>query len=468
VTIGHDQALKWACPDQSALEMIEAAQVPDIILRLSEGLSRPTLWHAFGTLEGGDPIITFDAHRSLVPDRTAEASLSATANSLEELFAGPYPIVFVATSAPNFFSTQLFKRAEGKRHYWMVRQDEFKQCQHKLRERDLPMIQPVSFPDFESLPRLLNELAGQRSPAAAAGGAPARKRAESVTRSPVTTRGSRKQPDDRSEEEMTQSFDVVIVCALHVPELEKVLKTGEQPWKPLPQRPDDPHTYHHTIYKTRMGNLLRVVAAAQSQMGLAASAVLATKMILRFRPQLVAMVGIAAGVKTESQGFGDILAAEHTFDYGSGKVTKQKGKLIFESDPKPLDINTKLHQRLKEWQSKRTELNDIYDMWEGPKPDKILRLHLGPLASGAAVLDTQAPISDVKKRWRKLVGVEMEAYAVHRACRDTMNPEPMYLCLKSICDFAEKKEDIWQPYAAFTAAQLCYRFLIAEWENMFN
>jgi nucleoside phosphorylase len=467
VTIGHDQALRWACPDASALELIEVSQVLDAMQRMGEGLTHPTLWHAFGTLEGGDPIITFDAHRSLVPDSSAESRLSATAHSLQELFASPYTILFVATTAPYFFSTQLFKWANGRRHYWLVRQDEFDKCRHSLRERDLPMIQPVSFPDFESLPSLLSKLAEHRSPTL--GGAPQAKHLTTVSHRPQSIPGREKQPDNRSgEAPITQSFDVSIVCALHIPELEKVLKTGEQPWETLPQLLDDPHTYYHTTYTTQKGNSIRVIAAAPNQMGLAASAVLATKMILRFHPRLVAMVGIAAGIATDSQGFGDILAAEHTFDYGAGKVTAEEGKLIFKPDPKPLEIHTKLHGRLKEWQARRTGLNDIYEQWEGPKPDKILRLHVGPLGSGAAVIDTKEPVADVKKHWRKLVGVEMEAYAVHRACKDTVTPEPMYLCLKSICDFAEKKEDAWQPYAAFTAAQLFYRFLIIEWENLFG
>lgn len=280
---------------------------------------------------------------------------------------------------------------------------------------------------------------------------------------------SGKRPDNqRGEDLVTQPFDVAIVCALHTPELEMVLKTGNQPWERLRRKHDDPHTYRHTVYTTPEGNPLRVIAAAPNQMGLAASAVLATKMILRFRPKLVAMVGIAAGVKTESQGFGDILAAEHTFDYGAGKVATEEGKLIFKPDHKPLDIDATLNARLKDWQANRTELNDIYDSWIGQKPRTVLTLHVGPLGSGAAVIDNRGPVKDVMEHWRKLIGVEMEAYAVHRACKDAATPAPTYLCLKSICDFAEKKEDAWQPYAAFTAAQLCYRFLVAEWENLFG
>lgn len=60
----------------------------------------------------------------------------------------------------------------------------------------------------------------------------------------------------------------------------------------------------------------------------------------------------------------------------------------------------------------------------------------------------------------------MEAYAVHRACKDTIEPAPRFLCLKSISDFGHGKADEWQHYAAYTAAELWYRFLVEEWENL--
>lgn len=468
VTIGHDKALRWACPDQSALQLIEAAEVPDVMRRLGGGLLRPALWHAFGTLESGEPIITFDGIRNHLPDAASAARLSDTVRSLKELFAGPYPVMFIATSAPHFFSTELFKEASGG-HYWLVRQEDLEESRESLEERDLlHLIQPVSFPDYESLPRLLGQLAARRRVDVTAP-RPARKPDSAPPARPSATPVAGKQTGDLSgEAPPAQGFDVTIVCALREPELDKVLKTGRQPWEDLPPRRDDPHTYHYTIYTSRKGEQLRVVAAAPNQMGLAASAVLATKMILRFRPKLVAMVGIAAGVKSDSQGFGDILAAEHTFDYGAGKVGSKGGKLTFKPDPKPLDIDTTLNARLKEWQASEYELNDIRRSWPAKSPNTALALHVGPLGSGAAVIDNQRSVKGVMEHWRKLIGIEMEAYAVHRACKDAVSPAPMYLCLKSICDFAENKSDDWQPYAAFTAAELCHRFLVAEWENLFG
>jgi nucleoside phosphorylase len=127
-----------------------------------------------------------------------------------------------------------------------------------------------------------------------------------------------------------------------------VKKVNGLQWSDLEPTSLDPQTYYQTTYTTAKGRALRVVAAAPNHMGMPASAVLATKMIIRFRPKLVAMVGIAAGVKKNAErGFGDILAAEHTFDYGSGKmeiVDKEEKRVEFHPDPKPLDVDVRLLQ----------------------------------------------------------------------------------------------------------------------------
>ncbi len=266
--------------------------------------------------------------------------------------------------------------------------------------------------------------------------------------------------------------NVVILCALRDPELDRVKRAGGVHWTELPPTREDPQTYYTATYSTAKGAPLRVVAAAPNHMGMPASAVLATKMIIRFRPRLVVMAGIAAGVKKEGRGFGDVIAAEHTFDYGSGKVTVtgEKGheKVVFHPDPKPLDVDTRLLQRLRHWQTDKGDVLDaIRRAGNAQAPDTVLRMHVGPLASGAAVVDYGPSVDQIVEHWRKLVGLEMEAYAVHRACKDTLEQQPKFLCLKAICDFAQDKENHWRNYAAYTASELCHRFLVAEWENLF-
>ncbi len=259
-------------------------------------------------------------------------------------------------------------------------------------------------------------------------------------------------------------FDVAIVCALHEPELTSVLSIGR--WSQVPALVGDPQTYYSSVWRAKEGQNIRVVVAAPNYMGLTASGVLASKIVWRFRPRLLAIVGIAAGARSDKQGFGDILAPDQTFDYGSGKTTLVGRKSKVLPNPNPLQINAKLHGRLKEWQRERTSLDNIVKMWRAEVPLTRLQLHIGPLFSSPTVLDNTQSIDEAMSHWRKLIGIEMEAHAVHRACHDTIEPAPMFLCLKSICDFAEGKDDKWQHYAAYTSARLLYKFLVAEWPRL--
>jgi nucleoside phosphorylase len=140
--------------------------------------------------------------------------------------------------------------------------------------------------------------------------------------------------------------------------------------------------------------------------------------------------------------------------------------LHFKPDAQPLRVSERMRARLDLWRVDRKWLDEISEKWPLAQQRTRIEMHVGPLGSGAAVIDAEQPVLDVIEHWRKLIGVEMEAYGVHLACHSAASPSPEFLCIKSICDFATKKTDDWQDYAAFTAAELCHRFLTEEWENL--
>jgi nucleoside phosphorylase len=130
-------------------------------------------------------------------------------------------------------------------------------------------------------------------------------------------------------------------------------------------------------------------------------------------------------------------------------------------------VDAKLVGRLKDWQRNQEQLDRIRTSWSGAEAKTVLRLHIGPLFSAPTVVANEDSVAAIHSQWRKLIGVEMEAYAVHRACSDTIDDQPLFLCLKSICDFADKKkDDRWQEYAAFTSASFFHRFLVEEWSTI--
>jgi nucleoside phosphorylase len=198
-------------------------------------------------------------------------------------------------------------------------------------------------------------------------------------------------------------------------------------------------------------------------MGLTATAILATQMILLFRPRFIAMVGIAAGTRSGKRGYGDILVADPSVDYASGKVTFHEGAEVFQPDPFPLPINVNLRTLIQEESRTRAGLDKITNAWSGTRPDSALRVHIGALGAADQVVDSDARVAEVQRNWRKLIGLEMETYALYRAAHEAPRPRPLHASFKAVCDFAAEKTDAWQSYAAFTAAEYARRFVCTHW-----
>jgi nucleoside phosphorylase len=274
-----------------------------------------------------------------------------------------------------------------------------------------------------------------------------------------------------SANEPRSSFetDVGIICALESPELSAVIDAfgGEGAWNGVGDA-SYAHVYRETALVTSKNTKLRVVATASTSMGLTAAAIATTQMIFRFRPRLVVMIGIAAGTRSGNKQFGDVLVADPSVDYSSGKVVDANGIREFLPDPYPLGINPRLRAVLKKYASKDAVFTSIRSRWPGAKPGGQNRLHIGPLGAADQVIDDPSRVLEISKNWRKLVGVEMEAYAVYRACHEAPDPKPRYVSFKAVCDFAAEKTDSWQKYAAYTAAEFMREFLTSEWESLWS
>lgn len=118
-----------------------------------------------------------------------------------------------------------------------------------------------------------------------------------------------------SGEQIVHSADICILTALYKPELTAVLRL---PWAWEDYVIEgDPTQYYRGYVSTREGKL-SVVAANSSRMGMPAAAVLSMKMVSTFKPKYLVMAGITAGIVGRVEP-GDIIAADPSWDYGSGK-----------------------------------------------------------------------------------------------------------------------------------------------------
>jgi nucleoside phosphorylase/CheY-like chemotaxis protein len=256
-------------------------------------------------------------------------------------------------------------------------------------------------------------------------------------------------------------FDIAIITAIHK-ELDKILKLDGK-WVEKKLNNDNTHYY---IGQFKKGDqIIRVVSACTPQMGMCASATLSMKLISNFKPKYLIMSGIAAGIKGDIE-LGDILIAEEVWDAASGKLRGDGEKgTFFQPDPKHKILNEDIKEKLLAIKSKRKYLDEIRNGYPGEAPKNILNIHIGPMASVPAVIQSNEEIEKIKSISRKLIGIEMEAYGVFYSASHCQKPKPTVMSIKSVCDFAnEEKNDSLQDYAAYTSAQFISHLIINDLE----
>lgn len=262
-----------------------------------------------------------------------------------------------------------------------------------------------------------------------------------------------------SGENKGYEYDLGIVTALRDPELKAILDLPADWRKEVPA--NDGTGYFVGSSKDAMKKM-NVVAGSCSQMGIASAAVLAMKMISHFRPRYLCIAGISAGIEAAGVSFGDVLIAEQSWDYGSGKRRATKdGKGVLAPDPHHIPIKGELRDKFSECVGKRAYLKEIANGWKARMPEGELRAFLGPVASGSAVVEDPVLIEEVRSHARKLIGVEMETYGVFFAAENCCKPRPIVFSVKSVVDFADPmKSDAYQDYAAYTSAQYIWNFAV--------
>ncbi|WPR75769.1 response regulator [Algoriphagus sp. NG3] len=255
-------------------------------------------------------------------------------------------------------------------------------------------------------------------------------------------------------------FDVAIITAIPK-ELDKVLKLDCK-WIEKKLINDD--TMYH-IGQIKKGDVfIRLVSACSPQMGMCASTALSMKLINNFKPKYLIMCGIAAGIKGEVQ-LGDILIADQVWDGASGKLRSNEGGVLFQPDPKSKILDEGLKEKLLFIKSKRKYLDNIRSNYSGDAPSTILDIHIGPMASVPAVIQSDIEIEKIKTHSRKLIGIEMETYGVFYSAAHCQKPKPMVFSVKSVSDFAnEEKNDSLQDYASYTSSSFVYQMILNELE----
>ena len=205
----------------------------------------------------------------------------------------------------------------------------------------------------------------------------------------------------------------------------------------------------------------KILAVWQPQTGMVDAAVLTAEMIARFNPKVVVMTGVCGGdPDTEKLNLEDIILPNKIFTFENGKI---KGDI--KNDVKKLnnlqDVQLKggLLQKIKKEKSgilaklKSHFVNDSScpDWFNAGKLD--IKINV-PMACSTMVVDVDGFFEEViKKIDRDTTGVDMESYAVARACH-LAHSKPDYLIIKSVMDKTKFKDDTAKALAGKTSAKL--------------
>jgi nucleoside phosphorylase len=254
---------------------------------------------------------------------------------------------------------------------------------------------------------------------------------------------------EQAEQRERRDFgaDLVVVTALQLE-----MDAMQRGWEWGPAEPLDDTTFIRRGRFFSAGRNCSVVSAVAPRMGMVSSCHLTAKLIEKFRPRVVVMPGICAGVRGRAQ-LGDVVLADMAWDYQSGKQVLDSDNVPgFLMDPHAIQVDPSIAAKWAVLAADNALRIATWQEWRPSYPQPPALLH-GPVASGSAVLANAALTDGIVKQHRKTLGVEMEAYGVYFAAEMASHPKPAVCVMKSVCDFAdEEKDDGHQEYAAYTSA----------------
>ena len=237
----------------------------------------------------------------------------------------------------------------------------------------------------------------------------------------------------------------------------------------------DSNTYYEGFFE-KENKRIKVVLTKTHHQGIPAASTTTTKLILKYNPKVIFMVGHQAGNKNlkDTHKLGHILIGEESVDYQQNEIIQKKGDniVIEERDRKrSININSWLKSQLELFSQNQNILDAIKQGYSNKtKFVDQLKAYVGKIVSGSALLRSTSRFDEIISQNPGLIGLDMETHGVYYACQNTLTQlEPMFVSIKSISDFGEqgvnyedalKLPSVRQEYACYTSANFIWHFIM--------
>lgn len=244
---------------------------------------------------------------------------------------------------------------------------------------------------------------------------------------------------NNNEQYVNDSIEYAIITALEDDEMEKIL--------PFINKVSDVENTNNYI---EIGELRdfpqkKIVYASQHNTGMVDASILASELICRFRPKFLIMVGVLGG-KPEDTNIGDVIIATKVFEIDRGKITDTGFK-------KESSVATITNKEIKKISRAKRQIETHINGIDETRNSEV-KLHFGPIACVNQVIDLPGFFDEkITSFERKAIALEMESFAIVRACELLNEGKTIPIVIKSVMDNTQDKKDNAKPYAAWTSAK---------------
>lgn len=250
------------------------------------------------------------------------------------------------------------------------------------------------------------------------------------------------------------TIDFAIVTGL-VEELQPVLSI----FPAADEISENADVWYRTRVSANNGQNYEIVAAYQTGMGPLHAYDLTAKIINRWDPAYIILVGIAGSFHKDVR-LGDVIVSQQVFYYDPGKASSEgilyrpegypcSAVLVRQAEALQLDqkafdswIHTTQSSALRKAESEKAEGQDraqkqlVGDALRGYRP----AIHFGTVASGSLVIADKKKQEELLLLHGKIIGTEMEGAGVLHAAFNREVPKAA-IVIKGISDAADKDKD---------------------------
>jgi nucleoside phosphorylase len=216
------------------------------------------------------------------------------------------------------------------------------------------------------------------------------------------------------------------------------------------------------------GKSIAVESFTYDRMGLVPISYLTAAVVATYRPRLLLLSGICGGIP-DSVKLGDVVVAESCWNWQAGKL-KSNDRMKVDADSIQASASlVAIARHISDSNDVRLGLMSYAQQFKEHR-DRIPVIHVGPMASGSAVVADEDIKEEIVRQNRKVLALDMEGYGFYAASRFSSIGDTKLVCVKGVCDKADdEKADELQTMCALrsadVASQIVKTYMTADAEN---